>query len=54
MNWKLIFALSLFGIVMGIAGLFGYIHDLAELSLWLVIFMLYAYCIVQYMPGRYF
>ena len=42
MNWKLIFALSLFGL--------GYLEPL----LWLIIFIMYAWLIATRAPGKYF
>jgi hypothetical protein len=53
MNWRLIFALSLFGVVMAVAGLFGLTRG-TEPLLWLVIFIIYAICIAQYAGGKYF
>ena len=53
MNWKLIFTLSLFGIAMGVASLFG-LPGVTEPVLWLVIFVLYAVWIVKKTSGRYF
>ncbi len=52
MNWKLIFALSLFGLAMAIGSLFGL--GLAEPLLWLVIFIIYAWVIARRAPGKYF
>ena len=45
MNWKLILALSLFGLAMGVGSLFGL--GLAEPLLWLVIFIIYAWVIAR-------
>lgn len=53
LNWKLIFSLSLFGVGMGVAGLFGFTRGV-ELALWMLIFVVYARVIVQSAPGRYF
>jgi thiamine transporter ThiT len=53
MNWKLIFALSLFGVVMALATTMGYIHEL-EMLLWLLIFILYAIIIVNNTTEKYF
>ena len=53
MNWRLIFALSLFGVVMAVAGLLGLTRG-TEPLLWLVIFIIYAICIAQYAGGKYF
>ncbi len=52
MNWKLIFALSLFGLAMAVGSLFGL--GLAEPLLWLVIFIIYAWVIAKRAPGKYF
>ena len=52
MNWKLIFALSLFGLAMGVASLFGL--GMLEPLLWLIIFVIYAWVIATRAPGRYF
>ena len=53
MNWRLIFALSLFGVVMAVAGLFGLTRKIEPL-LWLLIFIIYAICIAKYCAGKYF
>ena len=52
MNWKLILALSLFGLAMGVGSLFGL--GLAEPLLWLAIFIIYAWVIARRAPGKYF
>ncbi len=52
MNWKLIFALSLFGLAMAGASLFGL--GLLEPVLWLIIFLIYAWAIATRAPGKYF
>src|SRR5712692_7812304 len=52
MNWKLIFALSLFGLAMAVASLFGL--GMFEPLLWLVIFIIYAWLIATRAPGKYF
>jgi len=52
MSWKLILFLSLFGMAMAIASLFGL--GLLEPLLWLVIFLIYAYLIAKRAPGKYF
>src|SRR5713101_6070643 len=51
MNWKLILALSLFGLAMGVGSLFGL--GLAEPLLWLAIFIIYAWVIAGRAPGKY-
>ena len=53
MNWKLIFALSLFGVAMAVASLFG-LTGRAEPLLWLVIFIVYAWLIAKRASGKYF
>ena len=53
MNWKLIFALSLFGVAMGIASLFGLTRHIEPL-LWIVIFVFYAWWIAKHCSGKYF
>ena len=53
MNWKLIFALSLFGVAMAIASLFGLTRHIEPL-LWLVIFVFYAWWIAGHCAGKYF
>ncbi len=52
MNWKLIFALSLFGLAMAFGSLFGL--GMFEPLLWLVIFIIYAWVIATRAPGKYF
>lgn len=53
MNWKLIFWLSMFGVAMAAASLFGWTRHIEPL-LWLVIFVFYAWCIAKNATGRYF
>ncbi len=53
MNWKLIFTLSVAGICMGTAALFGLTKNIEPIQ-WLVIFVFYAVWIVKYAPGKYF
>ena len=53
LNWKLIFQLSLFGLIMSIATVF-WIPMNIEPVCWLVIFALCAYIIVKNTPGKYF
>ena len=52
MSWKLIFTLSLFGLAMAVASLFGL--GLFEFVIWLVIFIVYAWIIATRAPGKYF
>jgi len=53
MNGKLILGLSLFGLAMGIATVFV-IPSQIEPVFWLAIFVVCAYLIALYAPGRYF
>ena len=53
MSWKLIFLLSLFGVGMAVASLFGFTRGI-EPFLWLLIFLLYAWWIAKHAPGKYF
>jgi hypothetical protein len=53
MNWKLIFLLSLFGLAMGLATIF-LIPSRLEPIVWLIVFIISAYLIAKYAPGRYF
>lgn len=53
MNWKLIFLLSLFGLAMGIATVFV-IPSHIEPIFWLIIFIICAYLIAKFAPGKYF
>jgi hypothetical protein len=53
MNWKLIFLLSLFGLVMGIATVF-WIPSSIEPFFWLVIFVVCAYYVGKKASGKFF
>jgi len=53
MNWRLIFLLSLFGVAMAVASLFGLTRGI-EPFLWLVIFILYAWWIAKHCRSKYF
>jgi hypothetical protein len=53
MNWKLIFTLSLFGVGMGIASLFGVTRRI-EPFLWLVILLFYAWWIAKHCASKFF
>jgi uncharacterized membrane protein len=53
MNWKLIFLLSLFGLVMAFATVFWIPSDI-EPAFWLVIFILCAYLIAKNCSSQYF
>jgi hypothetical protein len=52
-KWKLIFSLSLVGVAVAIAGVFGWMGKI-EPFLWLVIFVLYAVVIAKKVDGRFF
>jgi hypothetical protein len=54
MNWKLIFSLSLFGVIMGGLSLFGYTQHGVEPVLWLLSGLFIAYIIAKYAPKRVF
>jgi hypothetical protein len=54
MNWKLIFSLSLFGVIMGGLSLFGYTQHGVEPVLWLLFGLFIAYIIAKYAPKRVF
>jgi hypothetical protein len=53
MNWKLIFLLSLFGLAMAFATVYV-IPSTLEPFFWLAIFIVCAFVIARYAPGRYF
>ena len=53
MNWKLIVGLSLFGLLIGIAGV-SFITSRHEPFAWLIAFLISAYLIARYAPGWYF
>jgi hypothetical protein len=53
MNWKLIFTLSLFGLVMALATI-SLIPPAVEPALWLLIFVICARVIARFAPGQYF
>lgn len=53
MNWKLIFQLSLFGLVMGVATVF-ILPSTVEPFFWLVIFIISAYMIATRALGQHF
>src|SRR5438132_1314334 len=53
MNWKLIFALNLFAVVIGTASLFGLTGHFEPL-IWLLVFVIYARLIAKYAPGKFF
>src|SRR3982751_3672757 len=53
MNWKLIFLLSLFGLAMGFATVFV-VPSTIEPLFWLAIFLVCAFCVARYAPGKFF
>ena len=53
MNWKLIFTLSLVGVIMAFATVFGFISE-TEPYLWFLIFIFYAVWIIRHVDGKYF
>jgi hypothetical protein len=53
LDWKLIFALSLFGLAMAFGTVF-FINPTIEMLLWLPIFIICAFLIAKFAPGRYF
>jgi hypothetical protein len=53
MNWTLVLALSLFGLVMAVATVFVIPSNIEPLF-WLAIFVICAYVIARRAPGRYF
>lgn len=53
MNWKLIFLLSLFGLAIGLAGVF-LISPTVEPFCWLIGFIVSAIAIAKMAPGKYF
>jgi hypothetical protein len=53
MDRRLIFTLSLFGVAMAVAGVFG-LTGRAEPIVWLLIFVIYAVVIARRAPGRFF
>src|ERR1700734_425753 len=53
MNWKLIFQLSVFGLIMAFATI-SLIPEKFEFCFWLVIFLFSAYIIAKVCTGKYF
>ncbi|HLG94261.1 MAG TPA: hypothetical protein VI546_05440 [candidate division Zixibacteria bacterium] len=53
MNWKLIFGLAGFGVLMGILSLFGYTQGI-EWLLWLVIAIICSVVIAKTVSGKFF
>ncbi|WP_214073316.1 hypothetical protein [Mucilaginibacter sp. dw_454] len=53
MNWKLIFQLSVFGLIMAFATV-SLISERAEPGFWIIIFVFCAIVIARGAPGRYF
>jgi hypothetical protein len=52
-NWKLVFQLSIFGLIMAIATI-SLIPQNIEPFFWLVIFIIIAYIVAKKAPGKYF
>jgi hypothetical protein len=53
MNWKIIFQLSIFGLIMAFATV-SLIPEKVEPAFWLVVFIFCAYVIARVCPGNYF
>ncbi len=53
MNWKLIFYLSLFGLIMAFATI-SWVPEKTEPVFWLIIFVICAYWVAKKCPGKYF
>jgi hypothetical protein len=53
MNWKIIFQLSIFGLIMAF-GTVSLIPEKVEPAFWLLIFIFCAYVIAKVCPGKYF
>ncbi|HEY2583681.1 MAG TPA: hypothetical protein VGI43_17860 [Mucilaginibacter sp.] len=53
MNWKIIFQLSIFGLIMAF-GTVSLIPEKVEPAFWLVIFIFCAYVLAKVCPGKYF
>ena len=53
MNWKLIFTLNLFAVVIGTVSLFGLTGHF-EWVIWLGVFIIYAWLIAKHAPGKFF
>jgi hypothetical protein len=53
MNWKIIFQLSIFGLIMAF-GTVSLIPEKVEPAFWLLIFVFCAYVIAKVCPGKYF
>jgi hypothetical protein len=53
MNWKIIFQLSIFGLIMAFATV-SLIPENIEPAFWLVIFIFCAYVVAKVCPGKYF
>ncbi len=53
MNWKVVFLLSLSGIVIGFAGVYG-LSGIAEIVVWLAVFVLFAVVIAKNRDSDYF
>ncbi len=53
MNWKIIFQLSIFGLIMAF-GTISLIPEKVEPAFWLIIFIFCAFVIAKACPGKYF
>jgi len=53
MNWRLLFSLSLFGLAMGLVTV-SLVPSMTEPFFWLVVFLVCAYFIAKFAPGKYF
>ena len=53
MNWRLVLSLSVVGVIMAFAGVFGFSGRTSTL-VWLLIFIIYAIIIAWKVTGRYF
>ena len=53
MNWKIIFQLSVFGLIMAF-GTISLIPEKVEPAFWLIIFIFCAWVIAKVCPGKYF
>jgi lysylphosphatidylglycerol synthetase-like protein (DUF2156 family) len=53
MNWKIVLLLSLFGVVVGFAGVYG-LSGPGELVLWIIVFLIYAIVIGKRLESDFF
>ena len=54
MNWKLIFALSIFGLAMGIASVLGFVPPRFEWLYWLIIALISAFVVAKKAAAKLF